>query len=125
MTIVDKASHNEIVSCLDQTNIPVFSEEGTSIDYNERKHWDIFWLVDPLDGTKEFIKKNGEFTVNIALITEGKSVMGIIYVPVTQFFYVGIEGEGAWKMEVVDEDLTFDLMNRQGVKLPQNSLHSV
>lgn len=121
LTIADKASHNVIVSYLDGTDIPVLSEEGTSISYNERKHWSTFWLIDPLDGTKEFIKKNGEFTVNIALIKEGNPVMGVIYVPVSRMLYVGIDKKGAWKIEVQNADVTFEEIQQQGLRLPQPS----
>jgi len=72
---------------LELTGLPVLSEEGRSIPYAERKNWQQFWMVDPLDGTKEFVKRNGEFTVNIALIEDGKSTMGVIYVPVTKDLY--------------------------------------
>ncbi len=72
---------------LTSTGLPILSEEGKHMDYEERKSWDKFWMVDPLDGTKEFIKRNGEFTVNIALIEAGKPTMGVIYVPVTKDLY--------------------------------------
>lgn len=76
-------AHEEIKNSLTKTFIPVLSEEGRNIVYEERKGWDYFWVVDPLDGTKEFIKRNGEFTVNIALVFEQYPVAGVIYVPVT------------------------------------------
>jgi 3'(2'), 5'-bisphosphate nucleotidase len=72
------------------------SEESADISWDERKQWQSYWLVDPLDGTKEFIKKNGEFTVNIALIEDGKPTMGVVYAPALNKSYVGIVGEGAW-----------------------------
>ena len=81
LTIADKRSHNKIVSYLEETGINVISEESKSIEYNERRNWEEYWLVDPLDGTKEFIKKNGEFTVNIALIKNNKPHLGIVYCP--------------------------------------------
>ncbi len=85
LTIADKASHVIIAKGLEEyfPEIPVLSEEGRSIDFAERKAWSTFWCVDPLDGTKEFIKKNGQFTVNIALIRDGYPVLGVIYTPVT------------------------------------------
>lgn len=119
LTIADKASHIEIVKYLEQTGIPVLSEEGKSIPYNERKNWDTFWLIDPLDGTKEFIKKNGEFTVNIALIKKGIPVMGVIYVPVLQSLYVGSDEVGAWKMDHVKEKISFETIKETGKTLPQ------
>jgi 3'(2'), 5'-bisphosphate nucleotidase len=101
LTLADKAAHeiisNELYS-LDPA-IPVLSEEGPQFDYAERKEWPEFWLVDPLDGTKEFINRNGQFTVNIALIREQRPVFGVIYVPVTGELYAGRVGEGAFKRE--------------------------
>ena len=87
LTIADQNANKVIVEKLDQTEIPVLSEEGKTIPYNERKNWKRLWIVDPLDGTKEFVKRNGEFTVNIALIEDGIPVMGVIYVPVKKVLY--------------------------------------
>jgi len=78
-------------------DIPMLSEEGKSIPYEERKGWGLFWLIDPLDGTKEFIKKNGEFTVNIALISDGAPVLGVVYAPILNLCYYAKSGEGAYK----------------------------
>ncbi len=91
LTLADKASNEVIVARLKKhyPEIPILSEEGKSIDYKDRKDWKKFWLVDPLDGTKEFIKRNGEFTVNIALIENGYPVLGVIYAPVLNKLYVG------------------------------------
>lgn len=99
LTEADKQAHQAIAKELDTTDYPVLSEEGRDIPYDERKNWEYFWMVDPLDGTKEFIKRNGEFTVNIALIHDQKAVMGVIYVPVKDELYVGIEGMGAYKVD--------------------------
>ncbi|RMG81193.1 MAG: 3'(2'),5'-bisphosphate nucleotidase CysQ, partial [Bacteroidetes bacterium] len=100
LTKADKASHEIIQK--EQTklypDIPVLSEEGKEIPYEERKNWKKFWLVDPLDGTKEFIKRNGEFTVNIALIENNKPVAGVIYVPVTKEIYFGDVENGSFKI---------------------------
>ena len=98
LTEADKRAHRVIVNELKSTDFPVLSEEGRDIPYEERKNWKRFWMVDPLDGTKEFIKRNGEFTVNIALIEDQKPIMGVIYVPVTQTLYCGLEGKGAFKI---------------------------
>lgn len=87
LTKADKAAHLSIMSFLDLSDYPVLSEEGKSIDYYKRKKWNKFWMVDPLDGTKEFIKRNGEFTVNIALIENQEPVAGVVYVPVTEELY--------------------------------------
>jgi 3'(2'), 5'-bisphosphate nucleotidase len=97
LTKADKAAHLAIVAELDQSRLPILSEEGKSIPYEERKNWQSFWMIDPLDGTKEFIKKNGEFTVNIALIENGKPTIGVVYTPVTKELYWAIKGEGAYK----------------------------
>ncbi|SDL60781.1 3'(2'), 5'-bisphosphate nucleotidase [Catalinimonas alkaloidigena] len=96
LTKADRLAHKKIVSHLEPTGIPILSEEGKAIPYEERKQWTQFWLVDPLDGTKEFIKRNGEFTVNIALIEHGKPVLGVVYTPVLGNLYWGIVGEGAF-----------------------------
>ncbi len=97
LTLADKAAHRCIAGYLSDTGIPLLSEEGRHQPYEERKLWRRLWIVDPLDGTKEFIKKNGEFTVNIALVEDGAPVMGVVYVPATDVLYYGIVGEGAWK----------------------------
>jgi len=91
LTKADKKAHAIIEHHLSKTGIRILSEEGRDIPYSERKTWDTFWMVDPLDGTKEFIKKNGEFTVNIALIEYGKPTFGVVYVPVTDTMYCGGE----------------------------------
>lgn len=100
LTLADKASHRVIMNYLAATLIPVLSEEGRHLPYEERSGWDCLWVVDPQDGTKEFIKKNGEFTVNVALVQRGAPVLGVVYVPATRVLYYGIVGEGAWKCTV-------------------------
>ncbi len=87
LTLADKKSHETIVNHLTKTNLPILSEEGKNIPYDERKNWNRFWLIDPLDGTKEFIKRNGEFTVNIALIENNIPVWGVVAVPVLNTMY--------------------------------------
>ena len=101
LTQADKRAHEAIMKGLHaiDTSIPVLSEEGRAIPYSERRNWSKFWLVDPLDGTKEFIKKNGEFTVNIALIEDQYPSAGIIYAPALDTCYFGIVGDGAYKLE--------------------------
>ena len=93
LTIADKNANEVINEYLVQTGIPIISEENKQISYDERKDWSECWIVDPLDGTKEFVKRNGEFTVNIALVREGRPVLGVIYVPVEQMLYFSSEGE--------------------------------
>ena len=102
LTIADKRSHAHIMDELDATSIPVLSEEGRLTDYNIRKGWKTLWVVDPLDGTKEFIKRNGEFTVNIALVENGIPVLGVIYVPVSRTLYFSEDSIGAYRIEGID-----------------------
>lgn len=92
LTEADLQSNRVILSLLEQTGIPVMSEESRMVSYEERSNWDALWVVDPLDGTKEFVKRNGEFTVNIALVRGGKPVLGVVLVPVRGWLYVGYEG---------------------------------
>ncbi|MEM7375268.1 MAG: 3'(2'),5'-bisphosphate nucleotidase CysQ [Bacteroidota bacterium] len=101
LTLADQAAHNVIVDRLQALTpeIPILSEEGRDIPYSERSAWTKFWLVDPLDGTKEFIKRNGEFTVNIALVENGEVIMGCVHVPVKGTTYFAAKGEGAFKIE--------------------------
>jgi 3'(2'), 5'-bisphosphate nucleotidase len=96
LTLADKMAHRKIVEVLQKTGLPVLSEEGKNIPFEERKNWEYFWLVDPLDGTKEFIKRNGEFTVNIALINNGIPVMGVVSIPVKAETYYASRGEGVF-----------------------------
>lgn len=98
LTCADRASHEVIMKELLRLfpGIPVLSEEGREIPYAQRKEWLRFWLVDPLDGTKEFIKRNGEFTVNIALVDRDETVLGVVYVPARRTIYFGARGQGAF-----------------------------
>ncbi len=99
LTEADKASHHIIVDRLARLtpDVPVLSEESRAIGYATRKHWQCYWLIDPLDGTREFVKRNGEFTVNIALIENNKPVLGVVYVPVKDILYSASVGTGAIK----------------------------
>lgn len=123
LTVADKASHHVIAGLLKNTGIPVLSEEGLQTTYEERKSWKEFWLIDPLDGTKEFIKRNGEFTVNIALMKNNQPVAGIIYVPVTETLYVGSESDGAWKKTEIIGAITLEQLKKLGKKLPEANVH--
>lgn len=100
LTLADRASHGIIADGLRllTPDIPVLSEEGTAIPYKIRRQWEYFWCVDPLDGTKEFLRKNDEFTVNIALIHRQRPVLGIIYVPASDGLYYGSQETGSWKI---------------------------
>ena len=99
LTLADKKANDIIETGLNQlsVNFPILSEEGKSIPYEDRKHWEYFWLVDPLDGTKEFVKKNDEFTVNIALIHKDTPVLGVVYAPALDICYWAKQDEGAFK----------------------------
>lgn len=103
LTEADKAAHRIIEAGLQKldhqngTQIPILSEEGKNIPYEVRKNWEYFWLVDPVDGTKEFVKKNGEFTVNIALIHKDTPVLGVVYAPALNTTYWAKQGKGAFK----------------------------
>ena len=99
LTLADKRANDIIETGLNQlsVNFPILSEEGKSIPYEDRKHWEYFWLVDPLDGTKEFVKKNDEFTVNIALIHKDTPVLGVVYAPALDVCYWAKQDEGAFK----------------------------
>jgi len=118
LTKADLASHNVIMSYLKTTNIPVLSEEGKSIPYNDRKDWNQLWIVDPIDGTKEFIKRNGEFTVNIALVENQKTILGVIFVPVTGELYFSTKDDGSYKVSANLKDYNIDSLLKTGKKLP-------
>ncbi len=106
LTLADKNANDVINSFLLQTNIPVISEESKQVPYTTRKNWDQCWIVDPLDGTKEFIKRNGEFTVNIALIKNGTPLLGVIYVPVSkELYFTNAVGTKSHKHVVVDQNI--------------------
>jgi len=127
LTLADKKSNEIIENVLEQTitvnnsTVPILSEEGRETQYDERKKWEYFWLVDPLDGTKEFVKRNGEFTVNIALIHKHKPVLGIIYIPVKDVFYFAAINIGTYKLEnsrILTDDLSIEDLIDKSQKLP-------
>jgi len=99
LTLADKKANDIIKDGLNKLpfNLPILSEEGKEIPYKVRKHWEYFWLVDPLDGTKEFVKKNNEFTVNIALIYKDTPVLGVVYAPALDICYWAKQDRGAFK----------------------------
>lgn len=97
LTLADKRSHDAIEQALASLKLPILSEEGMDIPYEERNSWEYYWLNDPLDGTKEFVKRNGEFTVNIALIHNHRPVLGVIYAPVPQLLYFAAEDFGCYR----------------------------
>ncbi|MEO2050413.1 MAG: 3'(2'),5'-bisphosphate nucleotidase CysQ [Allomuricauda sp.] len=115
LTLADVESNKVLMSYLEPTEIPIISEENQAIEFEIRNKWGVFWLVDPLDGTKEFLNRNGEFTVNIALIKNNEPILGIIYAPVLNaLYFASVEEKIAFKA-VVNEDHTFlqrhDLMD--------------
>lgn len=138
LTKADKLSHKLIKEKLLELypDIPVLSEEGIEILYDERKKWNLFWLVDPLDGTKEFIKKNGEFTVNIALIENNEPVLGVIYAPAFNVnvedsetfsgtLYYGEKGIGSFKMESGGKTVKLPCLNQNGtIKAVRSRSHA-
>lgn len=101
LTEADRRGNEVIVNALESqfAEIPIISEETQTVSYDERKNWEYFWLVDPLDGTKEFIKRNGEFTVNIALVHKGTPVLGVVFQPVGNRLYYASKDDGAWFSE--------------------------
>jgi 3'(2'), 5'-bisphosphate nucleotidase len=118
LTKADKVSHNVIMSYLIMTDIPVLSEEGRDITYEERKEWHQLWIVDPIDGTKEFIKRNGEFTVNIALIENQKPILGVIFVPTKGELYFSSKEISAFKVNVDLELFDVDALIHRASKIP-------
>ena len=123
VTLADQHAHDQILKTLESTQLPVLSEEGIHLSYSERKNWDLYWLVDPLDGTKEFIKRNDEFTVNIALIQKNEPIAGVIYAPVTGELYVGILGIGSFKLYHPSKDCTLETVQFSGINLPIKAKH--
>lgn len=120
LTIADRKSHEIIASRLQQTPFPLLSEEGVHLPYSQRKKWETLWIVDPLDGTKEFIKRNGEFTVNIAWVQKGEPLIGVIYVPVKNILYYGIQNQGAYKVSGLTASQLADKQERlnAAIRLP-------
>ncbi len=107
LTYADLKSNDIITSYLAKTSIPLISEESSTVAYEKRRTWDRFWIVDPLDGTKEFIQKNGEFTINIALVENQKPVVGVVFAPATGTLYFSSLNEGAFKI-ILDSKKDYD-----------------
>ena len=132
ITRADKSAQEIIFRSLSLTGLPILSEEGMDVDFNERKLWEYFWLIDPLDGTKEFIHKNGEFTVNIALMKMNSPLAGIIYRPCSGSLYSGAPGYGIYKKECSETIQFFplkkrktldELLAREGVRVVASRSH--
>ena len=113
LTLADKNANDLIINNLQKKypNIPYISEEVKQTSFENRKDWEYFWMIDPLDGTKEFIKKNGEFTVNIALIHHNKPVLGVVYIPVQNTLYYAIKNKGTYKIDELGNSI--QLTNKQ------------
>ena len=128
LTLADRAA-NEVINnglAMLQVQYPIISEENKLVDYDVRAAYDTYWLVDPLDGTKEFIKRNGEFTVNIALIRGGEAILGVVYAPVPDEMYWGARGFGAWRMKdgaTQKMTATAFSMSDSGLKLVSSRSH--
>lgn len=122
LTIADREAHEIIDRMLRKaTPFPVLSEEGRHLDYARRREWTSLWIVDPLDGTKEFIKRNGEFTVNIALVESGTPVLGVIYLPVKKELYFASDSLGAYKLcdiTALKEGDTLEALQAAALRLP-------
>lgn len=108
ITIADREAHTLIKHYLSATRIPLLSEEGRDLYFDERRGWDLFWLVDPLDGTEEFIKRNGEFTVNIALMVDNRPYLGVIYIPTTETIYFSDPDRGSFCKTAVKPEMAAD-----------------
>lgn len=126
LTKADKEGHQAIMAVLTDSGLPILSEEGKHTPYEERQHWGAFWLVDPLDGTKEFIKRNGEFTVNIALVENGQVVLGVVYVPVLGKLYFS-SSDGAYLSENGEEPVKLTCAtftpDQEGLKIVGSRSH--
>ena len=118
LTKADKAAHKIITSFLKKSDIPILSEEGKSIPYSTRKNWSHLWIVDPIDGTKEFIKRNGEFTVNIALIKNNIPIIGVILAPVSAELYFSETNLGAFKSTINLNNCNLEHLLKKAQKLP-------
>ena len=125
ITIADRMAHNTIKESLGTTRIPILSEEGREMLYDERRNWELFWLVDPLDGTVEFIKGNNEFTINIALMENNICVSSVVYVPYHHKMYIAERGRGAWVMYDVEPNeaaaYSYEQIHENIVQLPLSS----
>ena len=119
LTLADKKSNDTIYNALGYYNIPFLSEEGQEIPYNERKAWDYLFIIDPLDGTKEFVKKNGEFTVNIALVKQNRPILGVIYCPVSRELFFSLINLGAYKAHAFDKFSDLNSLLNNAVELPK------
>lgn len=119
LTRADTKAHKIIQEILEKTNIPILSEEGKNILFSTRKNWNLLWIVDPIDGTKEFIKRNGEFTINIALVENGTPILGVVYAPATKELYYSLIGKGSFKIKIQSTISINDIL-MNALQLPLN-----
>jgi 3'(2'), 5'-bisphosphate nucleotidase len=125
ITIADEQANVVINSYLEKTSIPIISEENKQIPYSIRKNWDTCWMVDPLDGTKEFIKRNGEFTVNIALIKNNKPVLGVIYIPVSKtLYYTEVSNNKVYRTELNSHEFTENIFKKSTEITPKKNINN-
>jgi 3'(2'), 5'-bisphosphate nucleotidase len=125
LTEADKKANDVINSYLVKTEFPIISEENKQTNYATRKNWTTCWVVDPVDGTKEFIKRNGEFTVNIALVTNGKPELGVIYVPVTKTIYIAnVKENNAFKTQLDSHESSLEMIIENAIALQPKPLNS-
>lgn len=126
LTLADKEANDVISRYLKPTNIPIISEENKQIDYTVRKEWKTCWIVDPVDGTKEFIKRNGEFTVNIALVSNGKPELGIIYMPASKIlYYADVLKQQAYKAELESHDTDIETVLANSISLKTKEIKQI
>ena len=125
LTEADKRANDIINSYLEKTEFPIISEENKQTDYAIRQKWNTCWVVDPVDGTKEFVKRNGEFTVNIALITNGKPELGVIYVPVTKdLYFADVKTNQGFKAKLITHDTPIEEVIKIAMSLQPNTKNS-
>lgn len=117
VTLADIKAQEAILPLLQSFGIPIISEEAELPDYDIRSSWEEFWLIDPLDGTKEFIHRNGEFTVNIALVRAGRPVMGVVFSPATDELFAGWVGEGVWNITSASRSIFDGISSLSGFEL--------
>lgn len=123
LTLADQRAHELIAAQLSEAfpDIPILSEEGAHTPYETRRRWERFWLVDPLDGTKEFINRNGEFTVNIALIENRRPTMGVVHAPALQRTFCGAQNNGAYCLDAEDNRSVLRVNNKPGQRIAVRS----
>ena len=126
LTLADKNANEVIMEYLKPTKIPIISEENRQLDFSERKDWQRCWIVDPLDGTKEFIKRNGEFTVNIALVENGIPLLGVIYVPVSrELYFTSEDGKTSKKVTLPSEAISVEEILEKAETIKPSAITSV